>query len=74
MSETKIKLKDNEAAVIFGEDSVSMWLPPIDPVPNHVIMATTIGILLKIQDEDFKKYLDRRFEELMQTASDKVTP
>jgi phosphomannomutase len=71
-----MKFKKTDAAIIFGADlSIQMVIPEIDPVPDHVITATVLSILLSQNDKSlarlikkainkFDKYVDQKGDNL----------
>jgi len=63
----KIYLKNNQGALVLGDDGmIELHLPKKDdPVPDFVTPLTIISILLKTNDEDFRKYVLSRWDEIV---------
>jgi hypothetical protein len=60
---TRIRLKDDEAAVIIGPSNVKVTMPQTADVPEHVQLAAAIGILLK-RDKRWVAGIWRRWNKL----------
>jgi len=74
MSE-KFELEDDDAAVIFKKDgSFELAIPNSEEdadVPDHVMLCCAMGVV--IRDENFKKQMIERFEEMVEKNKDEET-
>ena len=66
-----MKLKKKDAAIIFHEDgSISVEMPKTDPVPDHVLKATIIAIMLTQENKSFERLMNKQYKEFCTLVDD----
>jgi hypothetical protein len=57
----KRRFKKDEAALVFSPDGgVTMQIPKTDPVPDYVLTAVLLGIMLSRKDKELAKLIRKQ--------------
>jgi len=57
-----MRIGKHDAAVIIKEEGVGIVVPHDDPVPDHVLYATAIAVLLTEKDKEFIRLINKKIK------------
>lgn len=63
-----MKIGKHDAAVIISMNRVSVVVPKDDPVPDHVLFATAIAVLISEKNEEFRELVNKKINEFSEMA------
>lgn len=68
----KKHFKKTDAAIVFSKDgTIAIEVPKINPVPDHVLTATALAVLLTQQNKSLFKLVTKQVKKFVE-LSDKI--